>query len=130
MATIKAAIKNKDLLFDYQNRFFKTTIEKAKKSGIEGYIFGNPYDKSRTKAYLDLLLKHKIKVFASEDDVETKKGTSYIVPAEQPQYLMVETFFETHKKYRDSVFYDDASWSLVNFHNRKYHPLSKLPKLA
>lgn len=135
MATIKMALKKKDLLYDYQNRFFRTSIEKAKRSNIKGYVFGDSYDKGRTKAYLELLLKHKINVYATENDVETKngvfkKGSSYIVPTEQPQYLMVQTLFETHKKFRDSVFYDASSWSLVNFYNMKYSPLSKLPKLA
>ncbi|WP_317236519.1 M14 family zinc carboxypeptidase [Allomuricauda sp. F6463D] len=134
MATIKAALNNKELLYDYQNRFFKASIEKAKKSSTKGYVFGDYQDKNRTKAFLDLLLKHKVRVFATGNDVETKKGvfkkgTSYIVPSEQPQYLMVQTLFETHKKYRDSVFYDASSWSLVNFYNMKYSPLSKLPML-
>ena len=135
MATIKAAIKNKEMLYGYQNRFFKAAIEKAKKSKVKGYVFGDIQDQGRTREFIDLLLKHQIKIYKTVEDITTeigafKKESSYIVPSEQPQHLMVKTIFETHKKYRDSVFYDASSWSLVNFYNMKYSPLSKTPKLG
>jgi len=131
-STIKAAISNKELLYTYQNNFFKSAIEKASKSKIKGYVFGDDYDKNRSKSFIDLLLKHHIKVYYLEDDVTVKnkkfkEETSYFVPTKQPQYLMVRTVFETYEKYRDSVFYDASSWSLANFYNMKYSEVKKIP---
>jgi hypothetical protein len=54
-----------------------------------------------------------------------KKRGSYFVPTKQPQYRMVQTFFETYEKYRDSVYYDASAWSVANFYNIKYKPTSK-----
>ncbi|MCI2229813.1 zinc carboxypeptidase [Polaribacter sp. MSW13] len=131
-STIKAAISNKNLLYSYQNNFFKSSIEKASKSKIKGYVFGDDYDKNRTKSFIDLLLKHQIKVYHLEEEVATDnkkyhENSSYYVPTKQPQYLMVRTMFETYKKYRDSVFYDASSWSMANFYNMKYSELKKAP---
>ncbi len=134
-ATIKATIKHKDLLYNYQNNFFKKAIEKSSKSKIKAYVFGDNYDKNRNKAFLDVLLKHKIKVYSLDKnfDVNNKKfkaGNSFIVPTNQKQYYMVQTIFETYDKYRDSVYYDASAWSLVNFYNMKYNSLTKIPSYS
>ena len=134
-ATIKATIKNKNLLYSYQNDFFKKSIEKASKSKVKGYVFGDNYDKNRTKAFLDVLLKHKIKVYSLDKNLDInnitfKAGNSYVVPTKQNQHYMVQTLFETYEKYRDSVYYDASAWSLVNFYNMKYNSLTKIPKYS
>jgi len=131
-STIKASILHKDLLYNYQNTFFKKSIEKASKNKVKGYVFGNDFDKNRTKAFLDLLLKHKIKVYKLDKDLlqnnkKYKAKNSYIVPTKQKQHYLVQSLFETYKKYRDSVFYDASSWSLVNFYNMRHSALTKVP---
>ncbi|MCK5678732.1 MAG: zinc carboxypeptidase, partial [Flavobacteriaceae bacterium] len=131
-ATIKASITNKNTLYSYQNKFFNKSIEKASKSKIKGYVFGDDYDKNRNKAFLDLLLKHKIKVYGLDKNLSVnnktfKAGNSYVVPTKQKQYYLVQSLFETYKKYRDSVYYDASAWSLVNFYNIKYNALAKMP---
>jgi hypothetical protein len=133
-ATIKAAIKNKELLYTYQNEFFRNAINQASKSNIKGYVFGDNYDKNRNKEFIGLLLKHKIKVYPLDKDLVLKSKTfkkdySFVVPTEQKEYLMVRTMFETNRKYRDSVFYDASSWSTANFYNMKYSTLSKATSL-
>ena len=111
MATIKAAVENKSYLRDYQHRFFTSAMTKKAPTGYAGYEFGDVHDKNRTKAFVDFLLKHKIKVY--------KNGQRYQVPLKQPQHRMVQTMFETYSKYRDSVFYDASAWSVSNFYNMK-----------
>lgn len=134
LATIKAAVKNKELLYSYQNKFFKNAITEASKSKTKAYVFGDNYDKNRNKEFVDLLLKHKIKVYPLDTDLTVKSKTfkkeySFVVPTEQKEYLMVRTMFETYQKYRDSVFYDASSWSMANFYNMKYDALAKAPVL-
>jgi len=130
LATVKAAVENKDLLYDYQKRFFKSAISNAEKSNVEGYVFGDDYDENRTKAFIDKLLLHRIKLYELEESVKAKgktfsPGNAYYVPTKQPQYRMVQTMFETYEEYTDSVFYDASAWSLVNFYNLEYAPLKK-----
>lgn len=121
VTTVKAAVENKARLRQYQQNFFKSAIKQNPKSGISAYEFGDEFDKNRTKAFIDKLLIHRIKVY--------KKGQKYVVPLKQPQQRMVQTMFETYSKYRDSVFYDASAWSVANFYNIKYKGLTKSSNL-
>lgn len=114
-ATIKASVENKAYLREYQQRFFKTALSEKAPTGFAAYEFGDAYDNNRNKAFVDYLLKHKIKVY--------KNGDKFTVPLKQPQRRMVQTMFETYSKYSDSVFYDASAWSVANFYNQKYKGL-------
>ncbi len=120
IATVKAAVENKDYLYRYQKDFFNSAIDRARKSKVKGYVFGDPYDKNRVKAFIDLLLRHRIKVYRAGEN-------EYEVPTDQPQYRMVQTMFETYDQYRDSVFYDASAWSVANFYNMKYRAAGNAP---
>jgi len=119
ITTVKAAVENKAYLRKYQQGFFKSALSNASKSKIKGYLFGDEYDQNRVKAFIDKLLLHKIEVYRSGNN-------SYVVPTRQPQYRMVQTMFETYSKYRDSVYYDASAWSVANFYNMKYRPLTSI----
>lgn len=114
-ATIKAAVENKAYLRKYQQSFFKTALSEKIPTGFTAYEFGDAYDNNRNKAFVDYLLKHKIKVY--------KNGNKFTVPLKQPQRRMVQSMFETYSKYRDSVFYDASAWSVANFYNMDYSGL-------
>jgi len=118
ITTVKAAVENKAYLRKYQQKFFKSAIGNAAKSRIKGYYFNDAYDKNRVKAFIDKLLLHQIAVYEQEN--------GYVVPTNQPQYRMVQTMFETYSKYQDSVYYDASAWSVANFYNMKYRPVTKL----
>lgn len=125
MATVRASVENKDLLHDYQQRFFKSALSKARSSRIKSYVFTGGEDAGRTKAFIDKLLIHRVKVYEPTGDLSSggnsfKKGQSYIVPTNQPQYRMVQSVFETYKEFKDSVFYDASAWSIANFYNMTY----------
>ncbi|WP_445384537.1 M14 family zinc carboxypeptidase [Robiginitalea sp. IMCC44478] len=119
MATVKAAVENKNLLRKYQQDFFKSALSKASASRIQGYRIEEKQDKNRMKAFLDKLLIHRIEVYKDGPD-------AFVIPTRQPQYRMVQTFFETYNQYRDSVFYDASAWSVANFYNIDYRPLRSL----
>ena len=123
ITTVKAAVENKEYLYQYQQDFFSSGIANAEKSRIKAYQFGDPYDQNRVKAFIDKLLLHKIEVY--------KAGNGeYVVPTRQPQYRMVQTMFETYDRYRDSVYYDASAWSVANFYHMKYRPLGSFKKGA
>lgn len=123
MATVKAAVENKARLREYQQDFFKSAFSKAKTDQAAAYEFGDPYDKNRTKAFVDKLLKHRIKLYDQGDG-------RYVVPTQQAQKRMVQSFFETYKEYRDSVYYDASAWSVTNFYNMRARGLNASPSLG
>ena len=111
LATVEAAVDNKKMLRDYQKRFFDSSLKEFKDEKVKAYEFGDLYDQNRTKAFIDKLLIHKVKVYKSKD--------KYVVPVNQRQSRMVKNFLETYDKYVDSVFYDASAWSMSNFYNMK-----------
>lgn len=113
ITTVKAAAENKATLRKYQHDFFKSALSNASKSRTKAYVFGDAHDANRVKAFVDKLLMHRIDVYRAQNN-------EYIVPTRQPQYRMVQTFFETYDAYRDSVYYDASAWSVANFYNMKY----------
>ena len=117
MATVQAAVENKSTLRTYQKAFFKSAIEKSAKSKIKAYTFSEK-DQNRNKAFIDKLIRHKVSV------LKTGKNT-FAVSTNQPQYRMVQTFFETYESYHDSVYYDASAWSVANFYNIKYASSNK-----
>lgn len=125
LATIKASIESKETLFRYQNSFFKSATQRAERSSIKGYVFGDSYDQNRVRAFLDKLLLHQVKVYnlksrMTRNGKSYQPGRAYFVPVNQVQYRMVQTVFETYASYTDSVFYDASAWSLANFYNLNY----------
>ena len=111
IATVEAAVDNKNLLRDYQRRFFNSSVTEFKDEKVKAYEFGDKNDQNRNKAFIDKLLLHKIKVYKSKD--------RYVVPVNQAQSRMVKNIFETFDKYIDSVFYDASAWSVSNIYNMK-----------
>lgn len=122
LATIEASVNNKAYLREYQQDFFKSAVKTPSKNSIAGYEFSEKYDKNRQKAFVEFLLKHKIEVY--------KNNESFVVPLNQPQKRMVQTMFETNKKFLDSVFYDASAWNVVDFYNINYKELKKSPALG
>lgn len=125
IATVEAAVDNKKLLHEYQFEFFKSAIANANKSKVKAYVFGEPKDKNRLKAFIELLLRHQIRVYPLSEEVYVdgkvySPDQAFVVPTAQPQYRMVQTVFETYNDYQDSVFYDASAWSLVNAYNISY----------
>ena len=120
LATVQAAVENKSTLRKYQKAFFKSALERSGKDKIKAYTFKDT-DANKTKAFVDKLLRHKIQVQQTSEN-------SFSVPTEQPQYRMVQSFFETYETYRDSVYYDASAWSVAHFYNIKYKGVGKAPE--
>lgn len=96
---------------------FYTEIKKETDTEVnKAYIFGAKDDEARSFHLADLILQHDIKVFALNENItvngkEFKKETSYIVPADQPQYRLIKAMFETRTTFQDSLFYDISAWT-------------------
>ncbi len=125
IATVRAAVENKEMLFDHQRRFFSDALNDGKKSRTQAYVFGDADDKGKTKAFLELLLRHQIKTYPLNRDLSLngktyEAGKAFAVPSAQSQYRMVQTFFEPVTSFYDSVFYDASAWTVALAFNMPY----------
>ena len=107
LAIIRASIAEKKSLLEMRKEFFNVSKEQAAASSIKGYVFGDPNDQTRTNAFIEKLLLHRIDVY------ELPNSKNYYVPTNQDNHIMVRTIFENQITYKDSSFYDASVWSLI-----------------
>ncbi|MDN3203460.1 M14 family zinc carboxypeptidase [Algoriphagus sediminis] len=118
LATMEAALDNREYMNEYLREFFDTALSEARSSSVKNYLFGDQYDPNRNVLFVKFLMDHQIEVYENTADktvggVEYKAGQSWIVPTEQPQYRMVRTMFEYVGEFADSVFYDASAWTMA-----------------
>jgi hypothetical protein len=137
IATVRAAVENGVKLLEYQRSFFQTAIEEAGKQKTKAWLFGCPDDKSRTRAFLELLQGHHIEVrhlqnAVSQNGKTFQPGDYFVVPATQPQYRLAHSIFEPkiNAAIVDSVFYDASAWTVALAFDMPYERLSSLPALG
>lgn len=118
IATMQASLDNREYLHNYLREFFESAVSEGSKDPARNYVFGDEFDESRSRLFVQFLLDHKIKVYENNTDMSAdgydfKKGKSWIVPTAQPQYRMVRTMFEDVTEFADSVFYDASTWTMA-----------------
>lgn len=118
IATVKAAVDNREMLLKFQQDYFKTALDEGKKSAVKAYVFGDSKDVSRTKAFADLLVKHRIETHQLGADLSVgsnkyEKGKAFVVATDQKQYRLVRSMFEKVTTFHDSVFYDASTWTMA-----------------
>lgn len=129
IATVKAAVDNRELLLKHQQDFFKTALDEGKKSSVKAYVFGESKDMGRTLAFADLLIKHKVATYQLVNDVtigksKFEKGKAFIVPMDQPQSRIVRSLFEKVTRFDDSVFYDASTWTMALAYGLPHEPVA------
>ncbi|WP_445666456.1 M14 family zinc carboxypeptidase [Fodinibius sp. AD559] len=128
IATVRAAVNEKQKLFEYQKDFFRSALEEASSQPTKAYVFGDEDDPSLTHKFLDLMLKHRLDVYEVDSDIEQngkrfEAGNSYMVPTDQIHYRVIHDIFEANTSFPDSVFYDITGWSLVHGYGIQYEEL-------
>lgn len=118
LATVKAAVENRELMLRHQQEFFRSALDEGKKSPTKAFVFGDSKDLNKTRAFADLLLKHQIETYALGADLTVganryEKGKAFLVPTDQRQYRMVRSVFEKVTQFYDSVFYDASAWTMA-----------------
>jgi hypothetical protein len=108
LATVRASIAEKDMLLEMRKQFFETAKKQSDAAVVKGYVFEDDNDYNRTKAFIDLLLLHRIDVY------QMPNSNKYYVPTGQENHIMVRTIFENQINFRDSSFYDASTWSLIH----------------
>lgn len=123
-STIRGAIAEKENLFKVQKNFFRYALEQGRANPEKAYVFGDSRDANLTQKFLALLLQHHVAVY--ELDATTtlsgkkfEKGKAYLVPSEQPNFLIVHSLFEENIL-KDSIYYDNTGWSVIHAYGLQY----------
>ena len=117
LSTLEAAMSLRKELLDYQRDFFKMTRQEGSAAAGKAWVFGEATDKTRTDLFVNMLLRHRIQVYAlknkvNADGMEFEKGAAWLVPADQPQYRLLRGIFDKTLTYKDSLFYDITAWTM------------------
>ncbi|TRO67558.1 zinc carboxypeptidase [Christiangramia sabulilitoris] len=126
LATIRATIDNRELLLNWQRKFFRDARNNA--SG-NVYVYGAKDKPGKTKQFTNLLLDHSIEVYRLKNDLKTddrsfSKDFAYAVPGKQAQNLMVKSIFDKVTTFADSIFYDTSAWSMALAYDIPYTEIS------
>ncbi len=136
LSSYEAAKEMREELNQWMKDFYTEIKTETDEDANKAYIFGSIEDDARGYHLADLILQHDIKVFSLEEDItlngqEFKSGNSYIVPADQPQYRLIKSMFETRTTFEDSLFYDISAWTYPMAFNLDYLALnSRILNLA
>lgn len=135
LSTIRGAVAHKEDLLNYQQEFYRSSLQQAKNDKVKGYMLTESTDKTRLASLLDLLQRHHIEVYPLQRDWqdETERfsaGESYYIPLQQPQYRLIKAAFSTEKNFRDNTFYDVSSWTLPYAYNINFKTVSREPGRA
>jgi len=122
MATVRASVGEREVLLKHMQDYFSSAMDEGKAYPIKGWVFGDAHDDGRNKAFVDLLLRHKIKTYALDEEISLggktyKQGKAFYVPNGQVQHRMVRTMFEKVTTFYDSIFYDASSWTTALSYN-------------
>lgn len=135
LATVKAGVENRELLLKHQQEYFKSALDEGRKSTPKAYVFGDSKDVSRTRAFADLLVKHKIETYQLGADLTVgsnkyEKGKAFVVTTDQTQYRMARSMFEKVTSFHDSVFYDASTWTMALAYGLPHDALNATTKFS
>ena len=117
LSMLDAGLELRKELIDYRYKFHRDVASLAKADNVRGWLLAFPGDPARRHHMLELLQTHDIRSheLAREttiDGVRFRVGEAWVVPVDQPQYLLARALFEVRKDFADSTFYDVSAWTL------------------
>ena len=136
LATVRASVEERERMLEYQRDYYRSSRDEAAAFPVRGWVFGEERDASLNREFLDLLLRHRIEVFALEGDLALDgplgpasfhEGAAWVVPVEQDGYRLVRSIFERTDTYADSVFYDASTWTMSLAYGIQHAPLTGGP---
>ncbi len=117
LSTMQALQAMRVELNSYLRDFYKTALDEAKKDETRAYVFADTLNRRPVQEFLNLLLRHHIRVHTLGTNVQCNgqafgKDQAWVVPTEQPNYRLVRAIFERTTTFTDSIFYDISAWTL------------------
>jgi hypothetical protein len=129
LSTLAAAGALRKELLDWQREFYRSASSESAAYGIKGYVFGDAEDKAKTEIFVTMLRRHQIEVYSLKNTMKAEgldfsSTSSYVVPANQPQYRLIRGIFDKTLNYKDSIFYDITAWTMPLAFGLPYSELS------
>ena len=117
LSTLEGAKVLRKEFLQYQRDFYKNEMTEAAADPVKAYVFGDANDINKTNLFLQMLQRQQITVYGLKKDMQADgqkfyTTTSFVVPANQPQYKVIKTIFQKTLEYKDSLFYDITSWTM------------------
>lgn len=117
LATIESSVTHRQKLLDYQQDFYRSGLEEATEHPVQAFVFGDRHDETRNRAFLDLLLRHRIDVYELQESREYdgqrfEAGSAWVVPVSQQNYRLVRTIFDRSDRYTGSAGSRASAWTM------------------
>ncbi len=141
MSTLAGSLALRTELLAHQRDFYASAPEMARRNPVKAYVLDLGETRTRTQALLQMLLRHRIRVYELARTVQADRtllagrseqaeqargstgaadsggrtfraGASVIIPLDQPQTRLIKASMEQATTFTDSLFYDVSAWTL------------------
>jgi len=135
LSTLRGAWELRQRLKTYQGSFYQEAAQKARQSDHKAWLVADDNDPERMSAFLEILRQHQITFYPLAEStraggIEFNPGSSWVLPVQQKQYLLLEALMERRTEFVDETFYDVSSWTLPLAFNLPNASTSRLPDSA
>jgi hypothetical protein len=117
LSSLEATVAHRETLHEHMRTFYKDSVSLARNASTQAFVFSAGADVARADEFIRLMTMHGIEVRSLAKDITIggrsfKKGRSYVIAAEQPEYRLLLAMTEARKVFEDKVFYDISAWSV------------------
>jgi len=130
LTTLEAGVSLRNELLSYQRSFYADALDRAESSGKDVWLLDLTQGRTRAQMLTQLLQRHRVQFHELAEEVTIDgttfaPGDAYVIPADQPQYRLIEAFTERTLVYEDSLFYDVSTWTLPLSHDVDFHVVER-----
>ncbi len=117
MSTLAGSLALRTRLLSHQRDFYATAPEAARNNPVKAYVLDLGASRTRTQSLVEMLLRHRIRVYELARTVEAsgrsfQAGEAVVIPMDQPQTRLIKAAMERVTTFEDSLFYDVSAWTL------------------
>lgn len=135
MSTLAGSLALRTELLAHQRDFYASAPDAARRNPVKAYVLDLGETRTRTQALLQMLLRHRIRVYELARTVQADRtllagrtvqaegtagsgertfraGEAVIIPMDQPQTRLIKAAMERVTTFGDSLFYDVSAWTL------------------
>ncbi len=125
LSTVESAQHLRLELLEHLRWFYTSALKEAAKEPVKAWVFGDNKDSNKNTLFKKILKSHQIDMYELAQPVQLegisfKPGKAWVVPADQPEYRLIQAIFSQTKEFEDSLFYDISSWTMPLAFNLPY----------